>query len=130
MVAFCETLMSTMLPDEMFGGRRMEGNSIYRDKGIVSATDTSERTAIRTHQTLIRRQKDGNAGVDLADGEGDEHGSKSRSRIRANGDDDREGWRWGTRTRQRCTLRMKQGYASRSWPRSVYSRSVCAEAVS
>jgi hypothetical protein len=84
--------MSTMLPDEMLGGRRMEGNSIYRNKGIVSAADTSERTAIRTHQTLIRRQKDGNARVDLADGEGDEHGSKSRSRIRANGDDDREGW--------------------------------------
>lgn len=70
----------------------MEGNSIYRDKGIVSAADTSERIAIQTHQALIRRQEDGNAGVDLADGEGDEHGSKSRSRIRANGDDDREGW--------------------------------------
>lgn len=112
--------MSTMLPDEMLGGRRMEGNSIYKDKGFVSAAGRDKETANRAHQTLIRRQKDGNAGVDLADGEGDEHGSRSRSRMRANqGDDndDREGWRWGTARgggRDRCTLGMKQGYRTRT----------------
>lgn len=29
LLVFCETVMSTMLPDEMLGGRRMEGNSIW-----------------------------------------------------------------------------------------------------
>lgn len=28
LVVFCETLMSTMLPDEMLGGSRIDGNSI------------------------------------------------------------------------------------------------------
>ena len=30
---FRETVMSTMLPVEIEGGRRMEGNSIYRSYG-------------------------------------------------------------------------------------------------
>lgn len=29
---FCETAMSTMLPEEMLGGRRMEGNSIWESQ--------------------------------------------------------------------------------------------------
>lgn len=32
---FRETVMSTMLPEEMFGGSNMEGNSIYRNLLVV-----------------------------------------------------------------------------------------------
>jgi hypothetical protein len=36
---FRATVISTMLPEEMFGGRRMEGNSIYEGRQFVSQTE-------------------------------------------------------------------------------------------
>lgn len=80
------TLMSTMLPEWMSGGRRMEGNSIY--KGIVISISASKvgicRSCLyirmpsgmdgdgwgamsRTYKTFVFGEEHGDSSVDLAD---------------------------------------------------------------
>ncbi len=74
LVEFWATLMSTMLPEEMLGGRRMEGNSIWMTRRLAGRMELWRGTLVRVlYQALIRRQEDRDARVDLADGEGDEH---------------------------------------------------------
>lgn len=67
--------MSTMLPDEMLGGSRMEGNSILDE---LATESHSSRDAIGTYQALVRRQENRDAGVDLADSKGDKHDDERR----------------------------------------------------
>src|SRR5690348_11218910 len=50
LVAFWETAMSTMLPEEMLGGSRMDGNSIYsrvsaREAGAKASEEREMRTS-------------------------------------------------------------------------------------
>jgi hypothetical protein len=62
--------MSTMLPDEMSGGSRMDGNSIWRCRLAVSrhSCRASFGKHRKTYQALVRREENRDAGVDLADG--------------------------------------------------------------
>lgn len=67
-----ETVISTMEPEVMEGGRSMEGNSIW---DIETAVSKSFRCKIglcvplRTHKALILCEEDGDASIDFADGE-------------------------------------------------------------
>ena len=57
------TLMSTMLPLWMSGGRRMEGNSIYGS--LVG----SQEIVGATYQSFVLGQQYRNTGIDFADGQ-------------------------------------------------------------
>jgi hypothetical protein len=74
------TVMSTMLPEEIFGGRRMEGNSICGTRDVVSwmlreggRKMACSRQFRDSYQSLIFRQQDCDARIDLADCQRDEH---------------------------------------------------------
>lgn len=62
--------MSTMEPEEMFGGRRMDGNSIWG--GSVRywfvMVEMQRDRVIATYQALVLGEKDCDTGVDFADG--------------------------------------------------------------
>lgn len=65
--------MSTMLPEEMSGGRRMEGNSICA--GVSHGTGEGQGAHWDAYEALVFGEQHRDAGVDLADGERDEHGA-------------------------------------------------------
>lgn len=71
---FRDTVMSTIEPEEMSAGRRMEGNSIC-DCSVVSLCNCAGGNSWLgwTHYSFVLGEEDGHAGIDLADGEGDEH---------------------------------------------------------
>lgn len=54
--------MSTMEPEDMSGGRRMDGNSICIRISLKCA-----RRRVSAYYSLILGQEDGHAGVDFAD---------------------------------------------------------------
>ena len=69
--------MSTMEPEVMEGGRRMEGNSIWRVVSIAGllhkeagAVGGSRR---EMYEALIFSEENGDTGIDFADSKGDEH---------------------------------------------------------
>lgn len=55
--------MSTMEPDEMFGGRRIEGNSIWICISMLILFEQLK----GTYQSFVLGQQDGDACIDLAD---------------------------------------------------------------
>ena len=65
-----ETVISTMLPEEIEGGRRIDGNSIWMDQ---SQLHDFARTGIHAYQTFVFSQKHGYAGVDFANSQRDQH---------------------------------------------------------
>jgi len=66
--------MSTIEPEEMSGGRRIEGNSIWRVGYAVSYWVVGESLDLGgVYKSFVWREEDCYAGVDFADREGDEH---------------------------------------------------------
>ena len=63
-----ETVMSTMLPEEMEGGSRMEGNSIWRAKLTWRFVNAWKGM---WYESFVLCEEDGDTGVDFADSEGD-----------------------------------------------------------
>lgn len=61
--------MSTMEPEEMLGGRRMDGNSIWRELSVLlrDGEELGRDRVIATYQALVLGQKNRDTGVDLAD---------------------------------------------------------------
>lgn len=72
------TVMSTMEPEEMSGGSKMEGNSICDfevfGQSLLRFTVTSKNDWRRlTYESFIWSEEDSDAGVDLADCQRDKH---------------------------------------------------------
>ena len=66
--------MSTMLPEEMDGGRRIEGNSIWwRKKRLVFEVGRLEQVVGIAHKPFVLCKKYSDAGVDFADCKRDQH---------------------------------------------------------
>lgn len=66
------TSMSTMLPEEMSGGRRIEGNSIYTD--VSYRRQGAAMLQLGAYESFVFCEEHGDTCIDLADGEGDKHG--------------------------------------------------------
>jgi hypothetical protein len=66
-----ETVMSTMEPEDMSGGRRMEGNSIFGRgvslEGLRSYECATRAIVGRTYYSFVLGKEDSHAGVDFAD---------------------------------------------------------------
>jgi hypothetical protein len=63
-----------MDPDAISGGRSIDGNSIYWEG--IRKTATRTKRVEGTNQALVGGEQHGDAGVDLADSERDEHGRR------------------------------------------------------
>lgn len=82
-VRFRETVMSTIEPDEIWGGKSMEGNSIYVNNQTSSAANCGEQITcgqvqaswrVQAHwedayQAFIGCEEHCNTGINLANGE-------------------------------------------------------------
>jgi hypothetical protein len=63
-----------MLPEEMLGGRRMDGNSIWDAVSCEAGGLGGLKIATGgAYETFIMGQEDRNSGINLTNGEGDQH---------------------------------------------------------
>ena len=74
---FRETVISTMEPEVMDGGRSMEGNSIWELMEAVSdgflGMELEHCVPLKTHKALVLSEKNGDTSIDFADGERYQH---------------------------------------------------------
>lgn len=68
--------MSTIEPEVMEEGNRIEGNSIWN---LVRMAHHMGQ--LSTYQSLVFGEKDGNTGVNLAYGQGDQHLERSQELL-------------------------------------------------